>query len=133
MPLSGDPSGPEPLRVLREEDFPDPLAPPTDEARAALRTSLLSRARTVRAHGWDGYRWTWSRGEVAAVALLLDDREMLAECDETRDGVLSRWAHDLYGRHGGRADVQAGCPQTSAWFRDTAAKLATTAPEERTR
>ncbi|MDE1675426.1 hypothetical protein [Nocardia gipuzkoensis] len=61
------------------------------------------------AHGWDHYRWTWSRGEVAAGALL-DDRQMLAECDETRDSVLRRWAPDRYGRSGGRTDVQAGCP-----------------------
>ncbi|MGW4719469.1 hypothetical protein [Nocardia sp. NPDC004260] len=132
MPLSGDPSVPEPLRVLREEGFPDPLAPPTDEARAARRTDLRSRARTVRAHGWDNYRYTWSTGEVLAVALLLDDREILAECDETRDSVLRRWAYDLYGMRGGRADVQAGCPQTSAWFRDTATELDTAATRDRT-
>ncbi|WP_280494479.1 hypothetical protein [Nocardia asiatica] len=29
---------------------------------------------------------------------------------------------DLYGRHGGRADVQAVCPQTSAWLRGTVAE-----------
>ncbi|WP_280246689.1 MULTISPECIES: hypothetical protein [Nocardia] len=133
MPLSGDPSVPEPLRILREEDFPDPLAPPSDAERAARRTDLLSRARTVRSHGWDDYRYTWSTGEVLAVALLLDDHKILAECDETRDSVLRRWAYDLYGMRGGRTDVQAGCSQTGVWFRDTAAELAATASEDRTR
>ncbi|MFF7944796.1 hypothetical protein ACFZC5_34320 [Nocardia gamkensis] len=132
MPLSDDPSVPDPLRILRDEDFPGPLAPPSGAERAARRTDLLSRARRVRADGWDDYRYTWSTGEVLAVALL-DDREILAECDEIRDSVLRRWAYDLYGIRGGRTEVQAGCPQTSAWFRDTAAELATAAADDRTR
>ncbi|MFD3430915.1 hypothetical protein [Nocardia fluminea] len=36
----------------------EPLLVPTDEDRAARRTDLLSRARTVRADGWDGYLYT---------------------------------------------------------------------------
>ncbi|MGW5384005.1 hypothetical protein [Nocardia sp. NPDC003963] len=123
MPPTEDPSIPDPLYIPDERDFPDPFAPPTDEKRAAYRTSLLSRARTVRAHGWDDYRWTWSGGEVAAVALLLDDHDMLADCDETRDSVLRRCAYDLYGIHGGRDDEQDGCPQTAAFFGEAAAEL----------
>ncbi|MEV0367990.1 hypothetical protein [Nocardia fusca] len=123
MPLPDDPSRPEPLRVLDEQDFPDPFAPVTDEARAARRACLLSRARTVRAHDWDDYRWTWSSGEVAAVALLLDDHAMLAECGEDRDSVLRRSAFDLYGRHGGPAEVAAGCSRTAAFFDKTADEL----------
>ncbi|WP_236567460.1 hypothetical protein [Nocardia sp. CY41] len=133
MPIADDPSVPIPLRILDDEDFRDPFAPPSDAERAARRTELLSRARQVRADDWDDYRYTWSTGEVLAVALLLDDDKILADCDETCDSMLRRWAYDLYGIRGGRTDVQAGCPQTSAWFRDTAAELAATAPEDRTR
>ncbi|WP_280184501.1 MULTISPECIES: hypothetical protein [Nocardia] len=99
---------------------------PTDGDRDARRTDLLRRARLVQAHGWDDYLYTWSTGEVLAVALLLDDYQVLSEFGETRDGVLSRWAYDLYGGHEARADTASGFPATTAWFAATATQLTTT-------
>lgn len=101
----------------------DMLPVPTDDERTARRADLLSRARTVRARGWDDYLYTWSTGEVLAVALLLGTDDVLTEFGETPATVLSRWAYDLFGMRAARADVDAGAPATIAWFDDTRAQL----------
>ncbi|UGT58800.1 hypothetical protein [Nocardia asteroides] len=75
----------------------DMLPVPTDDERAARRADLLSRARTVRARGWDDYLYTWSTGEVLGVALLLGNDDVLTEFGEIPATVLSRWAYDLFG------------------------------------
>jgi hypothetical protein len=89
---------------------------PSDEENAARRADLVGRARTVRARGWDDYRYTWSSGEVAGVAYLLNDTDVLRDADETAETVLSRYACDLYGVTGGHDDIAAGYPGTRAWF-----------------
>ncbi|MFD8249207.1 hypothetical protein [Nocardia sp. NPDC059691] len=89
----------------------DDLFPvPTDDDRKTRRTDLFRRARLVCAHGWDDYLYTWSTGEVLAVALLLDHHPVLTNFDETRDSVLARWAYDLYGSREARADTATAFP-----------------------
>ncbi|MGY4102002.1 hypothetical protein ACW2Q0_21000 [Nocardia sp. R16R-3T] len=89
---------------------------PSDAENAARLADLVRRARTVRAHGWDDYRYVWSSGEVAGVAYLLGDEDVLRDADETADTVLSRYACDLFGVTGGHDDIAAGHPGTRAWF-----------------
>ena len=48
------------------------------------RDDLVARCRTVRADGWDNYRYAWSTSEVVAVAYLLDSRDVLTEMSEER-------------------------------------------------
>ncbi|MFQ6331985.1 hypothetical protein ACLMAL_38535 [Nocardia sp. CWNU-33] len=96
---------------------------PGDAERAALQTSLVGQARTVQRNGWDDYRHAWSNGEVAGVAYLLGDTELLAELDETEGTVLSRFAGDLFGFNGAGKDIKAGLPATQAWFAAARAQL----------
>lgn len=101
----------------------DLLPVPTDADRNRRRDDLISRARTVRAHGWDDYLYTWSKGEVCGAALVLDDQAVLDEFGETRESTLSRYAYDLFGLRGGAADEAAGFTQTQTWFTDARAAL----------
>lgn len=94
---------------------------PTDADRDTLRDDLLTRARAVREQGWGDRREQWSDGQVAGVAYLLGDTEVLAELEESEGTVLSRYAADLFGFHGGRKDIEAGLVGTQAWF-DTVRK-----------
>lgn len=89
---------------------------PTDADRAALREDLVAKARAVRDEGWADYRAEWSPGQVAVVAYVLDDAEVLAELDENEGTVLSRFAADLFGFVGGRKDNEKGLVDTQAWF-----------------
>lgn len=89
---------------------------PSDAENTARRADLVGRARAVRAHGWDDYQYVWSSGEVAGVAYLLDDQDILRDADETADTVLNRYACELFGITGGHADIAAGHPDTRAWF-----------------
>ncbi|MGY0501121.1 hypothetical protein ACWZHB_21780 [Nocardia sp. FBN12] len=94
---------------------------PTDAGRDALREDLLTRARAVRSGGWANHRTEWSAGQVAVVAYVLGDAEVLAEFDENEGTVLSRYAADLFGFIKGRKDIEAGLVGTQAWF-DTVRK-----------
>ncbi|WP_280338568.1 hypothetical protein [Nocardia neocaledoniensis] len=89
---------------------------PGDADRDALRADLLAKARAVRADGWAAHRETWSEGQLAVVAYLLDDTDVLTELGENEGTVLSRCAADLYGFVGGRKDNEKGLPDTQAWF-----------------
>ncbi|MFC9967262.1 hypothetical protein [Nocardia ignorata] len=94
---------------------------PTDADRDALRAELLARARAVRADGWAAHRDEWPDGQIATVAYLLGDTDVLAELEESEGTVLSRYAAELFGFHGGRKDIEAGLAGTQAWF-DTVRK-----------
>lgn len=96
---------------------------PSDEDRDALRADLLAKARAVRSDGWAGHRDEWPAGQVAVVAYLLGDTEVLAELEETDATVLSRFAADLFGFVGGRKDNEKGLVQTQAWFDEVRALL----------
>ncbi|MFC4375202.1 hypothetical protein ACFO5K_13970 [Nocardia halotolerans] len=96
---------------------------PTDADREALREDLLARARAVRDDGWAGYRTEWPAGQVAVVAYVLGDTEVLAELAETESTVLSRYAADLFGFTKGRKDNEAGLVATQAWFDTVRAAL----------
>ncbi|MFD9546181.1 hypothetical protein ACFWBG_02265 [Nocardia salmonicida] len=89
---------------------------PTDADRDALREDLLAKARAVRGEGWANYRTEWSAGQVAVVAYVLDDADVLAELEENEGMVLSRFAADLFGFVGGRKDNEKGLVDTQAWF-----------------
>ena len=89
---------------------------PTDADRDALRDDLLARARAVRADGWAKHRTEWPAGQVAVVAYVLGDAEVLAELEENESTVLSRYAADLFGFVGGRKDNEKGLVATQAWF-----------------
>ncbi|MEV6769440.1 hypothetical protein AB0N05_12525 [Nocardia sp. NPDC051030] len=96
---------------------------PSDADRAALQTELVERARAVREHGWADYRATWTNGETAGVAYLLEDVELLEELDEREGSVLTRYAGELYGFHGAAKDLKAGLVGTQAWFAAARKKL----------
>lgn len=96
---------------------------PSDADRVALRTALVERALAVKEHGWDDYRTVWSLGEVADVAYLLNDTELLEELDEHEGSVLTRYAGNLYGFNGARKDIAAGLVDTQAWFAAARAEL----------
>ncbi|MFD4443510.1 hypothetical protein ACFWPK_27410 [Nocardia sp. NPDC058519] len=96
---------------------------PTDADRDALREDLLAMARSVRADGWADYRTEWSAGQVAVVAYVLGDADVLAEFDENEGTVLSRYAADLFGFIKGRKDIEAGLVGTQAWFDTVRAAL----------
>ncbi|KAF0846369.1 hypothetical protein [Nocardia caishijiensis] len=95
---------------------------PTDADRAALRADLLTRARAVRADGWAN-RAEWTAGQVSAVAYLLGDSDVLTELEESEGTVLSRYAAELFGFHGGRKDIETGLAGTQAWFDTVRAAL----------
>ncbi|WP_433560730.1 hypothetical protein ACQP1O_24010 [Nocardia sp. CA-151230] len=96
---------------------------PTDAERDALRADLVERALAVRQNGWDDYRSVWSSGEVAGVAYLLQEGDLLEELDEHEGSVLTRFAGDLYGFKGARKDIEAGLVGTQAWFATARAEL----------
>ncbi|MFD4456415.1 hypothetical protein [Nocardia sp. NPDC058480] len=98
---------------------------PTDADRDALREDLLAKARAVRGDGWANYRTEWPAGQVAVVAYLLDDTEVLTELEESESTVLSRFAADLFGFTGGRKDNEKGLVDTQAWFSTVRKSLAT--------
>ncbi|MEV6214090.1 hypothetical protein [Nocardia sp. NPDC051833] len=89
---------------------------PSDADRDALRADLLTKASAVRADGWAEHRAAWPAGQVAVVAYLLGDTDLLTELDETDTTVLSRYAADLFGFVGGRKDNEKGLVDTQAWF-----------------
>ncbi|GGN76878.1 hypothetical protein [Nocardia rhizosphaerihabitans] len=89
---------------------------PSDADRDALRDDLLAQARAVRGDGWADYRTQWPAGQVAVVAYVLGDAEVLADLEETEGTVLSRYAADLFGFVGGRKDNESGLVKTQAWF-----------------
>ncbi|APE36495.1 hypothetical protein BOX37_24065 [Nocardia mangyaensis] len=96
---------------------------PSDADRDALRDDLLTRARAVRAAGWAPYRAEWSPGQLAVVAYLLGDAEVLADLEETEGTVLTRYAADLFGFLDGRKDVEKGLTATQTWFDTVRASL----------
>ena len=89
---------------------------PGDAGRYRRADEIVHRAVLVRRDGWDEYRYTWSAGEVAAVAYVLQSFPLLAEIGETSESVVSRWAFDLYGMTGGEEERTAGFPMTRAFF-----------------
>jgi hypothetical protein len=89
-----------------------------------MRTNLVSRARTVRAHGWGDYRTIWSSGEIAGVAYLLEDKAMMRSSWEDEESVLSRYSGDLFGVRGCKAEQANGYPDTRKWFDKARAELA---------
>ncbi|MEV0248614.1 hypothetical protein AB0H76_18585 [Nocardia sp. NPDC050712] len=97
---------------------------PGDAERAALRATLVERARLVREHGWDGYRGEWTEGEQAGVAYLLEDTAQLTELGEPEGSVLTRYAGELYGFTGARKEIDSGLVGTQAWFAAARADLA---------
>jgi hypothetical protein len=90
-----------------------------DDLLEHRRDELVSRCRAVRAAGWDDYRYTWSTGEVVAVAYLLASDDVLDELSEDETTVLARWAYDLWGVRGGEVDEQNGLRRTRKWFMET--------------
>ena len=88
----------------------------SEEAREHRRRDLLERARLVQRDGWDEYRYVWSSGEVAGVAYLLADEQVLNDTQETTESVLRRYAYDLYGIGGGQEDQANGFRETRLWF-----------------
>lgn len=101
----------------------DLINPPSQDKRDRYRRDLLARARTVKSKGWDDYQYVWSTGVTVAVALLLDDDEVLTEMGQTRRDVLSRWAYDLFGQKGGAADEATDFARTTDWFAAARADL----------
>ncbi|MEU8896097.1 hypothetical protein [Nocardia sp. NPDC048505] len=97
---------------------------PGDADRAALRETLLERAALVAAQGWNAYRDTWTPSDLAAVAYLLEDTDMLAELDEHEGAVLTRFAGELYGFQGARKEIESGLRGTQEWFAAARAELA---------
>lgn len=91
-------------------------AAPSDVDRARRAHDLTSRVRLVQARGWGPFRWTWSSGEVAGVALVLQDGALVDEVKGTETEALDTWAATLWGISGGTADAEAGHPRTREWF-----------------
>ncbi|MBC7301050.1 MAG: hypothetical protein H5T78_08850 [Nocardia sp.] len=98
--------------------------PPSEEKRNRRRRDLLARARTIQCDGWDDYQYVWSTGETVGVALVLNDDTVLSEMGESRRDVLSRYAYDLFGVKGGKADEAEDFARTQVWFADARADLA---------
>lgn len=96
---------------------------PGPDERDTRRVDLLRRARLVQEHGFDDYRYTWSSGEVAQVAYLLRDHSELDAMGETTATVLGTLAADLFGYRDGRADIEAGHPETLRWLEDLRREL----------
>ncbi|MGV0795838.1 hypothetical protein ABQF26_02655 [Mycolicibacterium elephantis] len=90
--------------------------PPSEDQLAQHADDLMYRVNLVRRYGWDEYRHLWSCGEVLGTALVLDDDAELHRCGETTISALDRWAFDLWGITGGKADSDNGLPRTRAWF-----------------
>ncbi|GAB2451808.1 hypothetical protein [Nocardia tengchongensis] len=91
---------------------------PSPDERDARREDLLRRARLVRESGFDDYRLIWSSGEVAQVAYLLRDHDELTSMGETTATVLGTLAADLFGYRDGRAEIEAGHPETLRWLEE---------------
>lgn len=89
---------------------------PSDAERQHRANDLIGRARLVRAHGWDAYRYTWSTGEVAGVAMILDDNAILHDVAEDESAALSTWSANLWGIAGGEADSENGYERTRCWL-----------------
>ena len=96
---------------------------PTNADRDRRCADLLQRAELVRTYGWEDYRAVWSAGEVANVAALLGDHDVLGELDETLQSVWARFSFDLWGVTDGQAEVANHCKLTRRWFIDTAQGL----------
>ncbi|WP_330180654.1 hypothetical protein OHB26_30225 [Nocardia sp. NBC_01503] len=96
---------------------------PSAADRKALQRELVDRAVAVRKESWDEYREVWSSGEIAGVAYLLDDAEMLEELGEQEGSVLTVFAGNLYGFNGARKDIQAGLVGTQEWFAEARKQL----------
>jgi hypothetical protein len=69
---------------------------PTNADRDRRRADLLQRAELVRTYGWEDCRAVWSAGEIAGVAALLGDHDVLGELDERpiayrMIGAAQRW------------------------------------------
>ncbi|MGW4126133.1 hypothetical protein [Nocardia sp. NPDC004711] len=96
---------------------------PSPEERDARREDLLRRARLVRESGFDDYRYNWSSEEVAQVAYLLRDQDELTSTGETTATVLGTLAADLFGYRDGRADIEAGHPETLRWLEELRREL----------
>lgn len=89
---------------------------PSDAERQHRANDLIGRARLVRAHGWDAYRYAWSTGEVAGVALVLDDADVLSGVAENEAAALGTWAANLWGIAGGEVDGENGYERTRCWL-----------------
>ncbi|MEV6071937.1 winged helix-turn-helix domain-containing protein [Nocardia sp. NPDC052001] len=98
-------------------------ASPDDAERDDLRRRLVARAWKVREEGWEAYQLVWSAGEVAGIALILEDRPILAAAGESESTVLRRYAYDLFGVHGGQREEADGFPETYEWFEHARADL----------
>ncbi|WP_067563726.1 hypothetical protein [Nocardia acidivorans] len=97
---------------------------PSEADRKALQHELVERAAAVRKESWDEYREVWSSGDIAGVAYLLDDTDMLDELGEQEGSVLTVFAGNLYGFTGARKDIEAGLVGTQAWFAEARKQLA---------
>lgn len=89
---------------------------PSANERQRRADDLLERAHHVRARGWHDYRYTWSTGEVAGVALLIEDAAVLNDVAEDETAALDTWAATLWGIARGEADSNNNHEQTRAWF-----------------
>ncbi|WP_067821030.1 hypothetical protein [Nocardia inohanensis] len=96
---------------------------PSDTERDALQAELVERAIAVKQHGWDDYREAWAAGDLAGVAYLLGDAEMLETLEEPEGSILTRYAGALYGFNGARKEIAAGLVDTQAWFAAARARV----------
>ncbi|MRH90521.1 hypothetical protein GFY24_24265 [Nocardia sp. SYP-A9097] len=96
---------------------------PSEADRKALQQELVERAVAVKRDSWDEYREAWASGDIAGVAYLLQDTEMLEELGEQEGSVLMVFAGSLYGFNGARKDIEAGLVGTQAWFAEARKQL----------
>ncbi|MEC3956558.1 hypothetical protein VMT65_26225 [Nocardia sp. CDC153] len=96
---------------------------PTATERDALQAQLVERGRAVARDGWDAHRESWTPGECAAVAYLLEDTAVLEELEEHEGSILTRFAGELYGFQGARKEIASGLVDTQAWFAAARAQL----------
>jgi len=94
----------------------DLFEPPDRDQLARKADDLTHRANLVLRHGWDAYRHLWSSGEVLGTALVLHDEAELRRFGESPTSAVDRWAYNLWGFTGGRADTDSGLQRTRAWF-----------------
>lgn len=104
----------------------DWLADPTERERSDRRTGLVAIAEQIKAQGWAAYRFTLGADQLAGLAVLLADDQLLVQLGETESTVLARYARALYGEDGGRADAALDYRATRAWFAQAHTEL--TAP-----